>query len=702
MNESIQEKPPIFIGVNLPAKHGTSDKQTVDTALEQGYDMITARLTSRKYRKRVQALLQELQAVDMLTETNLNANTKFDSSPSCSDSPDSNSKRRSTRSNSERGSMFEADVPAPEIEDVALLPGPHVANTIALASPWVEIDSKNSRIAALSLQVVKHEITYARYCGLPYVVMSGPKRRTNVAQFAQSLAILLRECQQLQLVVHLPFTEEHTLSESGEIIPPSDYLSIWDVWNTIRSICNYPPNLSIALQLPRYPLPDYVISRWFAEPVSMLIISSNVFISNPKGFPVLSKSLQSLLFKFFKKNPFLIIEDPLESQFEAGDDAFLIYLRHLHRIAPPPSLIEEFSAGFVDRLQAPLQPLVDNLESATYEVFERDPVKYNQYQLAIFHALLDRTDKETVLAVLGAGRGPLVTRTLSAAKEANRIVKIYAVEKNPNAYLQLMNRQRLEWGDSVQVFKEDMRFWKPPKPVNIIITELLGSFGDNELSPECLNGAQKMLDPSDGIIIPSSYTCYFTPVFSPKLHSAAASVEFKQKSIHSSTASSDPFHSPYVVMMQQVDLVSPTIKPAWKFTHPSTDMLSDNQHNTRKCKETFVIENKAAIHGFAGYFEAILYKDIQLSTVPGNMEKVSKDMVSWFPIWFPFSQPMYVNESSEIDISIWRLTDGRRVWYEWTGESFIIIPNLKGSCRRIRTGQTILHNPGGKYYSIAL
>jgi len=36
------------------------------------------------------------------------------------------------------------------------------------------------------------------------------------------------------------------------------------------------------------------------------------------------------------------------------------------------------------------KPLMDNLESHTYEVFEKDPVKYSQYQKAIFCALRDR------------------------------------------------------------------------------------------------------------------------------------------------------------------------------------------------------------------------------------------------------------------------------------------------------------------------
>lgn len=37
--------------------------------------------------------------------------------------------------------------------------------------------------------------------------------------------------------------------------------------------------------------------------------------------------------------------------------------------------------------------------------------------------------------VVGAGRGPLVTASINAAKIANQQVKIYAVEKNPNAVL---------------------------------------------------------------------------------------------------------------------------------------------------------------------------------------------------------------------------------------------------------------------------
>ena len=49
------------------------------------------------------------------------------------------------------------------------------------------------------------------------------------------------------------------------------------------------------------------------------------------------------------------------------------------------------------------------------------------------------------------------------------------------------------WGDKVTVVSGDMRQWKAPELADIIVSELLGSFGDNELSPECLDGAQRFI-----------------------------------------------------------------------------------------------------------------------------------------------------------------------------------------------------------------
>lgn len=721
--------PPLFIGVNLPARYGATNQEVVNNALEQGYDMITARITSRSYRKRIQSLFDELERAGSLCSNN---------TPRHSPSPDAGlfsqtHNRDSTGTNgganagtngerhSSAESLFEAEVPMPELDDVVMLPGPHISNTIALASPWVELDSKNSRIANLSLQVLNHELSYASFCGTPYVVVSGPKRRNSLAQYAQALDSLLKLCPDMQLVVHLPFTEEFTTTADGQLEPPADCLSIWEVWHTIRTMCSYPRNLSVALQLPKHThaLPPAVISRWFAEPVAMIVVSARKFVANPKGYPVLPKASQQLLHLYFKKRPFVIVEDPHDTEFQGGDTAFMVYLRHLYQSAPPPKPIEAFSQGFHDFLQIPLQPLVDDLDSPTYEVFERDTVKYNQYEKAIFHALLDRPHKEVVIAVVGAGRGPLVDRALAAAHAANRSVKVYALDKNSAAYVYLLQRQRIEWGSAVEVFCGDMRDWRPPDKVNIVVSELLGSFGDNELSPECIDGVQAILDSADGICIPASYTSYLTPVCAPKLWAEAWSrrsnmagssaggggvhAETKSpKAVKSALRLEGPdvgaMHAPYVVMMQQVDLVSKDVLPAWRFDHPNYATLCKNAHNTRKFKGTFHVDLKAAVHGFAGYFEAVLYKDITLSIKPGSE---TDGMVSWFPIWFPLAQPLNLVDACDLDVSFWRATDGRRVWYEWVAESHLTV-SRSAATKRIRLASTPLHNSGGVYSSMTL
>lgn len=106
----------------------------------------------------------------------------------------------------------------------------------------------------------------------------------------------------------------------------------------------------------------------------------------------------------------------------------------------------------------PLRPASpqDNLESSTYETFEKDVTKYKQYEEAVYRALLDRVPQSeagqtvTTLMVVGAGRGPLVRSSMQAAKRAGRRLRVYAVEKNPNAVVHIQAMLRREgWEDDV-------------------------------------------------------------------------------------------------------------------------------------------------------------------------------------------------------------------------------------------------------------
>lgn len=310
-------------------------------------------------------------------------------------------------------------------------------------------------------------------------------------------------------------------------------------------------------------------------------------------------------------------------------------------------------------------------------------------------------------------------RVLAAADNLGKDVHVFAIEKNESACIHLNRRLQYEWaGRNVEIVRTDMREWRPQGVrLSIIVSELLGSFGDNELSPECLDGldTKNLLD-TEGIMIPQSYTAYFTPAMSAALYTSACNfkpsvtpgsgpgISVGAASTSQVGVSNPTMQTPYVVMLNAVDDLAPgQFGKAWTFSHPCTLPEYGNLHNTRKTKHTFTITSQGTMHGIAGYFESTLYRDVQLSTRPDTSDSKSKDMLSWFPMWFPLSIPMYVTEGSEVDVSMWRLTDNKRVWYEWAVETYIKGANgSSGHKRRIRTGVSGLHNSNGRCFAMVL
>ena len=73
----------------------------------------------------------------------------------------------------------------------------------------------------------------------------------------------------------------------------------------------------------------------------------------------------------------------------------------------------------------------------------------------------------------------------------HRFIKVFIIII---IYYRLENLRDEMWGDTVQVISCDMRKWEAPEKADILVSELLGSFSDNELSPECLDGAQRFLN----------------------------------------------------------------------------------------------------------------------------------------------------------------------------------------------------------------
>ena len=404
---------------------------------------------------------------------------------------------------------------------------------IAIVSPWLELDSPDEGIRFDSEIALRQEVSYASHIGITTVLLpppsSDPACRPFLADYARAIAGCLQARGAeapaaghfMKLSIRLPISSPYNLAEtmlrnpaglpssgsSGSVSPAqlrSDDDWSWQTWRVIEGVCQYSSRLSVSLDLSA-PLPmSFALQRWTSEPVSHVWLPSRAFLSNAKGYPVLSKASQSLLRALITvKSPLLSIiivgsQNPPSQHSRGGQAAYEQYVRHLEKAALAQSAMEAQTSGYADYLQAPLQPLFDNLEAQTYATFEADETKYVQYEEAIYQALLTRSRGAAVrIWVCGAGRGPLVDRCIEAGKRARQRVHIVALEKNVNAIVGLQERAVREWGeDVVDVRVGDMRRIKPPREsdrADIVVSELLGSFGDNELSPECLDGAMRFL-----------------------------------------------------------------------------------------------------------------------------------------------------------------------------------------------------------------
>ncbi|KAL8857435.1 MAG: hypothetical protein Q9178_005929 [Gyalolechia marmorata] len=672
--------------------------------------------------------------------------------------------------------------------DTSITPSEAVSQLVGVASTWVDLSSPDPIIHNISRQVLELEISYASFCGLANVVVPGPKLQygcshgEGVVQYAYAIQELLALSNYTQISIHLPMMyhpdqDREDVEDSLSLFMRPEYV---EAGGKSRQDC-------LALSIPRHHPAIHAQSRWHSEPLRLLSLTAQTFLPKPDGDLHLTRTTQALIHQYMRLRtpPWILLCDvgpiPALSNPEAtvphangfisanvsndaeshsptpaevtqkdhhisrtstkykGPTPHLSCIRKLQQKSPMKSIIEQFGAWYQDYLQGPLQPLSDNLESMTYEVFEKDPVKYDLYESAIRRALSGWASEKRsgsspsgniVVAVVGAGRGPLVTRALRASKDAGTKIELWAVEKNPNAFVFLQRHNELSWSSQVHLVQSDMRSWDGPfsststqasqpyhshhphakshhqpsstprhHKVDILISELLGSFADNELSPECLDHlTTHHLNRTDGISIPASYTSYLTPIAAPKLHADIAS-----RTPNDPTAP----NTPYVVMLHAIDFLStspneidtvarrePIIKEAWSFTHrppisinkdddiPSANLWmklrgattknhNDNKHNTRSTRLTFPIPHRGCVHGLAGYFEAVLYDNIHLSTNPKTMELKSPDMMSWFPIYFPLKTPLYMPDNSLLTATFRRCTDGRKVWYEWMVETYL-------------------------------
>jgi type II protein arginine methyltransferase len=411
----------------------------------------------------------------------------------------------------------------------------------------------------------------------------------------------------------------------------------WLSWDKLRTITNYPSKLSVFLHI-SFAVDHIQLGRWLGEPIS--------------AFSVMDGWDDEFILQLMRMNAQPVCNGAEEAR----------RIRECLSSSPVLTEAEEFVAPYHDCLQLPLQPLADDMDNGVYETFETDRIKYTLYERAILKRLNDLTNdsgSSLHIAVVGAGRGGLVDSTLRAIRsishtDTNTYI-ISVVEKNRNAVRTLQYRRRDDplWNDplipvTISVISSDMRGWNPAMPVDILVSELLGSLGDNEASPECIDS---VIQHVRGVSIPSSYFSSLEPVTA---HRAWLNIRERQK-----------LQCPLVVYLHNVFRPCNPQK-LFEFRHVPGEIRPRDKSQVLSWKPDVDV----TIHGFAGYFESCLYSDVIMSIHPPSQ---TQNMVSWFPGFLPLTTPVHVCAGQILELLVERHSSSDKMWIEWT----VLSPTLQ-------------------------
>ncbi|SBS84928.1 protein arginine N-methyltransferase 5, putative [Plasmodium ovale] len=622
-------------------------------------------------------------------------------------------------------------------------------NIYGAISEWIDTDNRDEGFSAYCVDALNKEMQWSSYISLSNLIVNPPSYE-KCDNYGRCINGNIKSYNGISIIMKVPLAKriEHlnvSGKEKGTVHCHSTKFSKnshetvvngWNLWAKFISYCNFDfSNLSVGIELVNVKdidIHDINLDIWKSEPVKLIIIPLDAFaIDSKSGYPFLPKRLKNLVIFFFRKNIEVVLTDGRDRTLcslggvEAENteiaknvvDVQLTQMGHVSRrfhshvsylkcciyyIKRLFMSIENFDnenlfdSEYWDYLQLPLQPLKDNLPSQTYEIFERDQTKYYQYEVAISRYFEDRLRGESIRAastnganvaidthatcamwtifVVGAGRGPLVDCTLRAL-EKNKITKfeIYAIEKNDGAILVLRNRLLDRKWENVRVIHSDMRYIQMDKKADLIVSELLGSFGDNELFPECLDGIQRYLK-EDGVSIPENCLSYIEPISCSELYYKIGNNNFP--------GNKENFYIVNIYSYCKISDDGP--KECFYFNVPNKNIKNNNCHNNRYKNLNFQIKMDSYLHGFLCYFKSKLYDDVYISIEPSTH---TKNMHSWYPLFMPINRILFLKHGQKMSISLWRLSDTHKIWYEWCINEPIA---------------TAIHNFNARHFSIGM
>jgi hypothetical protein len=284
-----------------------------------------------------------------------------------------------------------------------------------------------------------------------------------------------------------------------------------------------------------------------------------------------------------------------------------------------------------------------------YEAAEQDTEKFEAYGEAIRQALAGRPN--AVVGIIFAGRGRLVDCAIQAGART-----VVVSEDNPGAALILRKRFESSWA----LLPEVRIVFDFDQSIDIIVWDVIGSFGDDLMAPERVSCYAKHLSDA-AVSIPAVIQSFVVPVSCGWLYAQAAN---KQGFVLDASAEGALF------------LSEPRECFRFAFPQPGGGKIAATLQ--------FCCTQAGVVDGIVGWFECQLFGDVRLSS--GMVGGITRD-VGWRQVYLPFPKRAVWRKGETMQVMIARKVAGKNMWYEWSALSdrFVMsIQNFAGEqCKMI-------------------
>jgi SAM-dependent methyltransferase len=258
----------------------------------------------------------------------------------------------------------------------------------------------------------------------------------------------------------------------------------------------------------------------------------------------------------------------------------------------------------------------------------------------------------SVVLDLGSGSGILALFALEAGAR-----RVFAVEQQHSADIAAFLARHLGVSDRMEVIHRRSTAVTLPEPVDVIITETLGSFGLEEGILGSVIDARKRLLKAGGAIIPSALTLSVVPVELPDAYDKHLASWTRQP--YGLDFSPMAFFAANSIYVWDVPAAAHLATP-----EPIIRIdLTTAEDAAAAGRAAFTIGRPAVMHGFAGWFNARLAAGVELTVeltnaLPGLTE-------NWQQVYLPIEVPVAVSAGERVTIAV-ECVDGKK--WRWWGE----------------------------------